>query len=70
MKYFVSIVTFFTVLLPSNLMNIPISLTQPDGTELPGLIREVAGDSVTVDFNHPLAGQQVEFEVEILEVRN
>ena len=47
-----------------------IAFTQPDGTELPGLIREVAGDSVTVDFNHPLAGQQVEFEVEILEVRN
>jgi len=47
-----------------------IAFTQPDGTDLPGLIREVAGDSVTVDFNHPLAGQQVEFEVEILEVRN
>ena len=47
-----------------------IAFTQPDGTDLPGLIREVAGDSVTVDFNHPLAGQNVEFEVEILEVRN
>lgn len=47
-----------------------IAFTQPDGTELPGLIREVAGDSVTVDFNHPLAGQHVEFEVEILEVLN
>lgn len=47
-----------------------IAFTQPDGTELPGLIREVAGDSVTVDFNHPLAGQRLEFEVEILEVIN
>lgn len=47
-----------------------IAFTQPDGTDLPGLIREVVGDSVTVDFNHPLAGQHVEFEVEILEVRN
>ena len=47
-----------------------IAFTQPDGNDLPGLIREVAGDSVTVDFNHPLAGQHVEFEVEILEVRN
>jgi FKBP-type peptidyl-prolyl cis-trans isomerase SlpA len=47
-----------------------IAFTQPDGTDLPGLIREVAGDSVTVDFNHPLAGQPVEFEVEILEVHN
>ena len=42
-----------------------IAFTQPDGTELPGLVR-VAGDSVTIDFNHPLAGQRVTFEVEIL----
>lgn len=47
-----------------------IAFTQPDGTELPGLVREVAGDSVTIDFNHPLAGQHLSFEVEILEVHN
>lgn len=45
-----------------------IAFTQPDGTELPGVVREVNGDSVTVDFNHPLAGQKVTFDVEILEV--
>ncbi len=47
-----------------------IAFNQPDGTELPGIIRAVAGDSVTVDFNHPLAGQVVTFEVEIIEVHN
>lgn len=45
-----------------------IAFTQPDGTELPGIIREVSGDSVTVDFNHPLAGQVITFDVEILSV--
>lgn len=45
-----------------------VAFTQPDGTELPGIIRDVAGDSVTVDFNHPLAGQAIKFDVEILEV--
>ncbi|QIZ75500.1 FKBP-type peptidyl-prolyl cis-trans isomerase [Ferrimonas lipolytica] len=40
----------------------------PDGNQYPGVIREVAGDSVTVDFNHPLAGQTVVFDVEILDV--
>ena len=45
-----------------------IAFTQPDGSELPGIIRSVAGDSVTVDFNHPLAGQQITFDVEILSV--
>lgn len=45
-----------------------ISFTQPDGNEIPGIIREVVEDSVTVDFNHPLAGQTVTFEVDVLEV--
>ncbi|EGU35046.1 FKBP-type peptidyl-prolyl cis-trans isomerase SlpA [Vibrio sp. N418] len=39
-----------------------------DGMEIPGIITDIAGDSVTVDFNHPLAGQDVTFEVEILSV--
>ncbi|WP_105255267.1 FKBP-type peptidyl-prolyl cis-trans isomerase [Pseudoalteromonas sp. T1lg75] len=47
-----------------------IAFTQPDGTELPGVVREVLGESVTIDFNHPLAGQKLTFEVEILEVSN
>lgn len=45
-----------------------ITFTQPDGAEVPGIIREVVADSVTVDFNHPLAGQTVTFEVDVLEV--
>lgn len=45
-----------------------LAFTQPDGTELPGIVREVAGESVTVDFNHPLAGQVITFDVEILSV--
>lgn len=46
-----------------------VAFTQPDGAELPGVIREVAGQSVTVDFNHPLAGQVLTFEVEIIDVQ-
>ena len=30
-----------------------ILFDQPNGSELPGIIRAVAGMSVTVDFNHP-----------------
>ena len=47
-----------------------IAFAQPDGSELPGVIRSVAGQSVTVDFNHPLAGQTLTFDVEILEVKS
>ena len=46
-----------------------IGFAQPGGGEIPGIVRSVVGDSVTVDFNHPLAGQTVIFAVEILEVR-
>lgn len=47
-----------------------MGFAQPDGSELPGIIRSVEGLSVTVDFNHPLAGQTVIFDVEIVDVIN
>ena len=46
-----------------------MGFAQPDGSELPGIIRSIAGHSVTVDFNHPLAGQTVVFAVEIIDVK-
>jgi FKBP-type peptidyl-prolyl cis-trans isomerase SlpA len=46
-----------------------MGFAQPDGSELPGIIRSIAGHSVTVDFNHPLAGQDVIFDVEIVDVK-
>ncbi|MDN3700207.1 FKBP-type peptidyl-prolyl cis-trans isomerase [Vibrio artabrorum] len=45
-----------------------MAFSGPDGIEIPGIITEIAGDSVTVDFNHPLAGQDVTFDVNILAV--
>lgn len=39
-----------------------------DGNEMPGVIREISGDSITVDFNHPLAGQTIHFDVDVLEI--
>src|SRR5690606_15109533 len=45
-----------------------VSLADAQGAELPGVISRVEGDWVTVDFNHPLAGKTLQFEVQILEV--
>ena len=45
-----------------------VSFATPDGSEYPGIIMEVGDKQVTVDFNHPLAGHEIDFEVEILEV--
>lgn len=42
--------------------------TAMDGSEMPGVIRDVSCESITVDFNHPLAGQTVHFDIEVLEI--
>jgi len=39
------------------------------GGELPGVVKAFDEQQVTVDFNHPLAGKRLTFEVEILEVK-
>jgi len=46
-----------------------IGFAQPAGGELPGIIRNVEGSSVKVDFNHPLAGETVIFEIEIKKIK-
>jgi len=42
----------------------------PDGGETSGVIRQFDEGLVVVDFNHPLAGQDVFFDVEIVEVQD
>ena len=38
--------------------------------ELPGVVKAFDDRQVTVDFNHPLAGKALTFEVEIIDVKN
>lgn len=45
-----------------------VGFETPDGEELAGAVLELDDDSVKVDFNHPLAGHRILFEVEILDV--
>ena len=47
-----------------------VSFADAQGAELPGVISSIEGDYVTVDFNHPLAGKELHFEVQILEVKD
>lgn len=46
-----------------------IAFSTPSGEEIPGMIQEVKGDDVLVDFNHPLAGHDIIFEVEIVDIK-
>lgn len=45
-----------------------IGFSMPLGEEVPGTIISVGTDLVRVDFNHPLAGHEITFDVEILSV--
>jgi len=42
----------------------------PDGTKMPFTITEVNDEDVTIDFNHPLAGKNLKFDIELLNVRD
>jgi FKBP-type peptidyl-prolyl cis-trans isomerase SlpA len=43
-----------------------IEFTAPSGDKFTGIVRELDAEAVLVDFNHPLAGKPVRFEVEII----
>ena len=45
-----------------------MSFADKAGTELPGVVKAIDGDRVEVDFNHPLAGRTLTFDVEVLDV--
>lgn len=46
-----------------------VNFSDASGAELPGVISAVEDGWVTVDFNHPLAGRELTFSVEIIDVR-
>ncbi|WP_224367198.1 FKBP-type peptidyl-prolyl cis-trans isomerase [Hyalangium versicolor] len=46
-----------------------VSATDDEGDEVDFLVKEVRPKTVVVDFNHPLAGKTLHFEVKVLEVR-
>ncbi|VAX12121.1 hypothetical protein MNBD_GAMMA24-997 [hydrothermal vent metagenome] len=45
-----------------------IGFSTPAGDDVPGTIKDIKGDTVLVDFNHPLAGREIIFDVEVLDV--
>jgi len=47
-----------------------VGFVTPGGDEIPGTVIELGEKEVTVDFNHPIAGHEIRFEVEILEITN
>jgi len=45
-----------------------VELGGPNGERIPATVHLIEGDDVILDFNHPLAGQDLTFEIELVEV--
>jgi peptidylprolyl isomerase len=45
-----------------------VELSGPEGQRVPAIVAEVSDESVTLDFNHPLAGQDLTFDITLVEV--
>ncbi|MBN2463768.1 MAG: peptidylprolyl isomerase [Dehalococcoidia bacterium] len=43
-------------------------MTQSDGTEIVVVITEVSDETITIDANHPLAGKDLTFEIELVKI--
>jgi FKBP-type peptidyl-prolyl cis-trans isomerase 2 len=44
--------------------------TNDAGLPLVGTLKEVKNDTVVVDFNHPMAGKELNFNIELVEINN
>lgn len=47
-----------------------LPMTDNEGNRLMGVVKAVADDKVTMDFNHPMAGKTLNFEGEVTGVRD
>lgn len=42
-----------------------LSFTDPGGFDIPGVVKSIDEDTLVVDFNHPLAGREIQFRAQI-----
>lgn len=47
-----------------------LALQTPDGSRLHATIVDVTPESITIDLNHPLAGHNITFDIEVIEINN
>jgi len=45
-----------------------LQLQQPEGGAMPVVISDVTESHVTIDANHPLAGRDLKFDIELVEI--
>lgn len=47
-----------------------LPMMDSEGNRMQGMVREITGEAIRMDFNHPLAGQDLHFKGQVLEVRD
>jgi peptidylprolyl isomerase len=53
---------------PQPLVGERVPILQPDGSSIDVIVTEVTESKVTVDFNHPFAGQDLTIDIKLLEI--
>ncbi|MGA9998228.1 MAG: peptidylprolyl isomerase [Pyrinomonadaceae bacterium] len=46
-----------------------LTMQLPDGNQIPITVTDVTQDSITLDANHPLAGQNLTFDIELVGIQ-
>ena len=47
-----------------------IPMANAQGQRMLGVVKEIGDDTVKMDFNHPMAGKTLNFDVEVISVRD
>lgn len=64
-------VTIAKTQLPEDLepvIGMQLQLNQENGQPVPCQITKIEGEEITIDANHPLAGKDLTFEIEVVEI--
>lgn len=47
-----------------------VGVSMGDGSQIPARIAAITPDEITLDLNHPLSGQTLTFEIEVVDVQS
>ena len=50
-------------------LGMPIGVQDESGEMYQAFVSEVRGDTIVLDFNHPLAGETLHFQVKVIDLR-